>query len=620
MVLNTSEKLGDILVRSGLIDLKQLQEALEEQKKTKKRLGIILCQKGWIKEEDIVKAFSTQLGIPYVDLRTFEPDHVAMRIIPQGLAKRYLTLPMSFESDRLSVAMADPLDDHLLGAIRFATGKEIKTNVATTTDIRKAIIRFYDGLKVQQLGDILIKAKVITGQQLDQALEKQRKDNRRLGDILVSDNVATEKDIVLACASQLGFPYKELRTVEPNQDALQFIPEGLARTHLIIPLSIIKRVLIVAMANPLDINAINSITIATGMIIKVVISTQTEINETIDRFYNTVKTQCLGAIPVNSDILSVNGMLQNKTYKKLMLGDILVAAGLVEPEHIRRAIEIQKNNKKRLGNILIEEGCIREKDLASAISLQLSIPFIELNDYQCQPEALKLIPEKLASKHLVMPLCVEENLLYVAITNPLDREIVDILTFASGKKIKLKVSTATDIRKGIVGYYHKKDVKRLGDILVDAGLITEQKLTEMLALQRDCTKKLGELLIEHGVVSENDISMAFSTQLGIPFVDLTNVTPDIEALELIPEGVAKKNILIPLEFLNRDLTITMANPMDILTVKEMAHLTGKQITVKVSTPSVILNAISRYYRYNNPLKDIELYFCTFLLTGFLCGF
>ncbi|KJU81675.1 type II secretion system protein E [Candidatus Magnetobacterium bavaricum] len=191
MVLKASEKLGDILVQSGLISPQQLKEALEEQKRTKKRLGIILCQKGWLKEEDIVKAFSNQLGVPYVDLSTSEPDHVALRIIPQSLAKRYLTLPLSFENNILSVVMADPLDDHLRGAIKFATGKEIKTNVATTTDIRKAIIRFYNGIKVEHIGDILIKAKVITKQQLAAALKKQDTDNRRLGEILVENKVAT---------------------------------------------------------------------------------------------------------------------------------------------------------------------------------------------------------------------------------------------------------------------------------------------------------------------------------------------------------------------------------------------------------------------------------------------
>ncbi|KJU87435.1 type II secretory pathway, ATPase PulE/Tfp pilus assembly pathway, ATPase PilB [Candidatus Magnetobacterium bavaricum] len=606
MLLKASERLGDILVQSGLITSQQLQEALQEQKKTKKRLGIIICQKGWLREEDIAKACSNQLGVPYVDLKSCEPDHVALRIIPQSLAKRYLTLPLSFANDKLSVVMADPLDDQLLGAIKFATGKEINTNVATSTDIRKAIIRFYDGIKVEQIGDILLKAKAINAQQLARALKKQATDNRKLGDILIVDGVVTEKDIVLACSKQLGIPYKELKPLEPNQEALRFIPQGLAQAHSIVPLTIIKKVLIVAMANPLDINAINAITIATSMIMKIMISTQTEIDDAIKRFYRSVKPQSLGEIPVTSVLTDAKDTLQTKSYNRLKLGDVLLGAGLIEPDYIRHALEIQKGNKKKLGDILIEEGCIKEVDLAMAISVQLSIPFVAFDDYQCQSAALKLIPEKLATRYLIMPLCVEENILYIATTNPLDREIIDALTFASGKKIKAKVSTTTDIRKGIVCYYQKKDVKRLGDILLEAGLITEQRLKEMLDIQKGCTKKLGELLIEHGIVSKNDISKAVSNQFGIPFVDMGSVTPDIEALELIPESVARDNMLIPLEFLNRDLIIVMANPMDTVTIKEMAQLTGKQITVKVSTPDSIINAISRYYSYNNPLKDIEI--------------
>ncbi|MBF0317304.1 MAG: Flp pilus assembly complex ATPase component TadA, partial [Nitrospirae bacterium] len=605
MVLKASEKLGDILVQSGLISAQQLQGALEEQQRTKKRLGIILCQKGWLKEEDIVRAFSNQLGVPYVDLKTFEPDHVALRIIPQSLAKRYLTLPLSFENNILSVVMADPLDDHLRGAIKFATGKEIKTSVATTTDIRKAIIRFYDGIKVEHIGDILIKAKVITKQQLAKALKKQETDNRRLGEILVADKVATERDIVLACSTQLGIPYKELKSIEPNQEALQLIPQGLAQLHLIVPLTIIKRVLIVSMADPLDINAINAIGIATGMIMKIMISTTTEIKYAINRFYNIECPQCLGDIPVASSLTDAKDTKQVPAGRKLMLGDVLLAAGLVEPGHLEHALELQKENKKRLGDILVEEGLIKDADIARAISTQLGLPFIEMDDYNCQSEALKLIPEKLATKYLTMPLNVEGNILYVATSDPLDREVIDTLTFASGKSIRFKVSTATDIRKGIVHHYQKKTVKRLGDILIDAGLVNEQQITEVLNTQQSCTKKLGELLTEKGLVSERDICKAFSSQLGLPFVDLTTITADIKAIELITETVAQGNMLIPLKLNNRDLTIVMANPLDIATIKEIGRLTGKQITVNVSTPSMIKDAILRYYQYNSPLRDME---------------
>ncbi|MBF0539084.1 MAG: Flp pilus assembly complex ATPase component TadA [Nitrospirae bacterium] len=606
MVLRASEKLGDILVQSGMITSGQLHEALEEQKETKKRLGIILCQKGLLKEEDIVRAFSNQLGVPYVDLSACEPDHVALRIIPQSLAKRYLTLPLLFENDTLSVVMSDPLDDHLLGAIKFATGKKIKTNVATTTDIRKAIIRFYDGTKVEQIGDILIKAKVINRQQLARALKKQETDNRKLGEILVADNVATEKDIVLAYSTQLGVPYKELKSVEPHQEALRFLPQGLAQLHLIVPLTIIRRVLVVSMADPLDIKAINAVAIATGMLMKIVISTPTEIHEAINRFYNVEKSQSLGEIPVASELADVKDKKHPPTGKKIMLGDVLLAAGLLKPDDIATALARQKETKKKLGDILVEDGYIKDVDLARAMSTQLGIPFIEMPDYNCQPEALRIIPEKLAIKYLAIPLSVERNLLYVATSDPLDREVIDALTFASGKKIRFKVSTATDIRKGIVHYYQKKGVKRLGDILLGAGLVTEQQLTDACNIQKGSTKKLGELLTEQGIVSEIDICKAFSTQLGIPFVDLTSATHDAKAIELISEGVALQHMLIPLRLVNRELTIVMANPLDVAGIKDIAHITGKQIMVTVSTPSMIKDALRRHYQYNSPLQEIEI--------------
>ncbi|MBF0345077.1 MAG: Flp pilus assembly complex ATPase component TadA [Nitrospirae bacterium] len=605
MVLNKTDKLGDILVSSGLITSGQLSEVLEEQKKTKKRLGILICQKGLLKEEDIVKAFSNQLGVPYVDLSTYEPDHVALRIIPQSLAKRYLTLPLSYDNNILSVVMADPTDDHLKGAIKFATGKEIKANVATATDIRKAIIRFYSGIQVDQLGGILLKAKVVTKQQLVQALQQQKTDNRKLGEILVANKAATEKDIVRAFSTQLGIPYKELSIIEPTDEALRLIPKGLAELHLIVPIAIIRRVLIISMAYPLDINAINAIAIATGMLMKIMISTPTEIKDAIKRFYNGGKSQKLGEIPVAPELVGSKDAKQSPPGKKMMLGDILLSTGMLKPNQLEYALENQKLTKKKLGDILIEECLIKDVDIAKALSTQLGIQYIEMKAYNCHPEALKLIPEKLAVKHLVIPLSVEGNILHVAVSDPLNREVIDALTFASSKTIRLKVSTALEIRKGIIHYYQDKSILRLGDILLSAGLINERQLNEALELQKGTAKKIGDVFIEHNIVNETDICKAYSTQLGIPFIDLNVTKPDTKALEFVSENMALSYQLIPLAADSRDLTVVMSNPLDLVAISTLARTTGKQIMVKVSTQSMIKETIQRFYQYNTPLAELS---------------
>jgi len=140
-------KLGELLLKEGLITSKQLDEAISVQKQEGGRLGEILVKLGMIKEEQIVAALDKQLSIPYFSSGTarLKPatDQGLDRLIPQEFALKNAVIPISRTLRSLTVAMADPLDLILIDNLKKISGCEINPVIATKSDITKAIVEFY---------------------------------------------------------------------------------------------------------------------------------------------------------------------------------------------------------------------------------------------------------------------------------------------------------------------------------------------------------------------------------------------------------------------------------------------------------------------------------------------
>lgn len=147
--------------------------------------------------------------------------------------------------------------------------------------------------------------------------------------------------------------------------------------------------------------------------------------------------------------------------------------------------------------------------------------------------------------------------------------------------------------------------KRLGDLLVDAGLITQEQLMEALKLQKTLDKKLGEVLIDKGFVTENQIIEVLEFQLGIPHMDLDKHYIDPEIPKLISENLARRHMLIPIKKERGRLLVAMANPLNIYAIDDVKIATGLEVEPVISTRQGILNAIDGYYGKQSAEKAIE---------------
>ena len=135
------------------------------------------------------------------------------------------------------------------------------------------------------LGEILVDNKLITPQNLEDALKVQRQKGGLLGQILVSMGFTTEESIAQALTAQYGFPFLPLGGYEIDKEVAKSIPENVAKQYGLIAVDRVGQVLTVAMSNPLNEQAVEDIEMLTHFKIQLFISTATDINDAIRRCY-----------------------------------------------------------------------------------------------------------------------------------------------------------------------------------------------------------------------------------------------------------------------------------------------------------------------------------------------
>jgi len=139
--------------------------------------------------------------------------------------------------------------------------------------------------------------------------------------------------------------------------------------------------------------------------------------------------------------------------KKKMLGEMLVASGLIKEEQLKLALDGQKKQGGKIGEILVNLGFISEHNLATFLGRQLHIPYIEIEKQLIDVDAVKMIPADMARRVAAIPLYKDREALVVAMADPLNIFGLDDIQKATGREIRQVVATRTDIQKSIDRYY-----------------------------------------------------------------------------------------------------------------------------------------------------------------------
>ena len=145
---------------------------------------------------------------------------------------------------------------------------------------------------------------------------------------------------------------------------------------------------------------------------------------------------------------------------------------------------------------------------------------------------------------------------------------------------------------------------RLGEILVQQKLLTEEQLGQALTEQKRSGRKLGRVFVEHGFVTEEQISGALARQLDIPYINLKFFNINAELVRLLPETQARRFRALVLEDRREGLLVGMSDPTDLFAYDEIARLVKRNIELAVVNETEVLAAIDRIYRRTEDISTL----------------
>ena len=302
----------------------------------------------------------------------------------------------------------------------------------------------------EKLGQILLKEGLITEEQLEKALELQKKEGARLGETLVSLGIVTEKDIVITMAKQLSIPYasytKGLLKPAENQDLAKLIPEDYSRRNMLLPISRHINSLTVAFLDPLDLITIDNLKRMTGCEINPIIATKTDLMRAINEFYG--KEDLLKGIMSDSYALE-EFKIEKNAEENLSLDDLIARA---EEAPVVKLVDLvlMQAIKDRVSDIHIEP-------FKNKINIRYRIDGVL---YEIPPPSKHLLPAIVSRIKILANLDIAERRLpqdgsfFVKVENKGIDIRVSTIPAIFGEKVVMRIldKSATPLNLGDLGF------------------------------------------------------------------------------------------------------------------------------------------------------------------------
>lgn len=252
------------------------------------------------------------------------------------------------------------------------------------------------------------------------------------------------------------------------------------------------------------------------------------------------------------------------------LGEILIAGGAITEQQLQDALKAQKALGLRLGEVLVRQNLVTEDDILKTMQSQLGLDLVDLSQVVVPVKILQLVPDKVVRKYNVLPIENKNGMLLAAMSDPTDYFAIEDIRLASGMPVKPCLAKREDILKAIDRFYSRDDADK-------------------------AAKEYAKHLLSQGLVSEDDILRAMQSQLGLQIMDLTTVFVPEDVLKLIPETVAKRYNILPVEIRNGQLMIAINDPTDYHIIEEARQASVMPIKPCLAKKADIREAIERCY-------------------------
>ena len=288
------------------------------------------------------------------------------------------------------------------------------------------------------LGAILREKGVVEQAQLEEALQERKTNGKFLGEILVERGVVSRETIFEALTDQKKADFIRLREYEAIcPEVIRLIPEEIAYTSSLLPVTRENDLLVLAMSDPVDIVAIDVVRRLTGLRIKVYKANKSEVYDAIARFYRK------RVVP------------ETRGLARKDLGQILLEKKLIDLDQLKHALTKQEREDKLLGEILVEKGYVSKSAVLEALTGQEKAEFVRLHQYRgLREKVVRLIPESLARKFVLVAVAKKQDVLTLAIKDALDIVAVDAVQRMTGFRVKLCRADEKEILETIDRFYH----------------------------------------------------------------------------------------------------------------------------------------------------------------------
>jgi len=315
------------------------------------------------------------------------------------------------------------------------------------------------------------------------------------------------------------------------------------------------------------------------------------------------------------------------------LGQLLVERGIITPKELMILLELQTligakagtngqlkgvalgEIRPKLGRLLVERGIVTTQELAIVLGLQLGIPCVNPSTCEIQSDALQLISESVARKYNVIPLALSNNALQVAMADVDDILSLKALAGQTNLKIEPTIAAPEEIQEAIERQYSgsSRGGKRLS-ITVPPSFTNKERRSAKTAAKATEETSGGneEEVLEPPLVDQKtdvvtEPAVTSGSKPDVSHINLNTCHIQSEALQLIPESIARKYNVIPLAITDNTLQVAMADTGNVLTLEALTAWARVRIEPMVATPAEIQRAIDRNYK---AYGEIEKQFST----------
>ncbi len=146
--------------------------------------------------------------------------------------------------------------------------------------------------------------------------------------------------------------------------------------------------------------------------------------------------------------------------------------------------------------------------------------------------------------------------------------------------------------------------KKIGDLLIDKGLITAEDLTRALEEQKNSGSKLGEILVGEGLITEEQLIETIAERLKVPKISISSLVIDPRVISAVPVEIARRYTLIPVFKIGDVLTVAMADPLNIIAIDELKYISKCEIKRVIALEREIETAIDEYYSVADSMNEV----------------